>query len=412
MKAVSQFRGIHPKEETERIQHLFYMQAKGEISIAEDIPFVTKDGTIRCFDVNSTHVEFGGVRRVVGMLRDITDRKRAEEALQESEQKYRSLFDTAGDAIFLVDTSNDRIIEANPACTKMLGYSHDELTSMRAFDLHPEDEMAQAEAAKSQLLAERGLQGREHLRYCRKDGKLVNIRVTVSVVDLQDARVAIVYATDITERKRAEEELRTLSSRHEAILASVPDIIMEVDENKVYTWANRAGLEFFGDDAIGREAAHYFEGHQDTYDTVSPLFQGQTDVIYLESWQRRKDGERRMLAWWCRVLKGADGKVLGALSTARDITEHKQAEELREQLARTLEQKNKELESIVYVASHDLRGPLVNIEGFSRELVRACQTVRTAFDQEATLESLRGRLASVLEEDVPQALDFIQIGAT
>jgi PAS domain-containing protein len=66
-----------------------------------------------------------------------------------------------------------------------------------------------------------------------------------------------VYVTlhDITERKQALDELKLLSARNEAILGSVPDIIMEVDENKVYTWANNAGYEFFGDDVIGREAA-------------------------------------------------------------------------------------------------------------------------------------------------------------
>jgi len=128
------------------------------------------------------------------------------------------------------------------------------------------------------------------------------------------------------ERKRAEETLQALSSRYEAILAAVPDIIMEVDANKVYTWANQTGFEFFGEDVLGKEAAFYFEGEQDTYSTVQPLFDGDEDVIYVESWQRRRDGEKRLLAWWCRVLKDANGNVTGALSTAQDITERKQAE--------------------------------------------------------------------------------------
>jgi PAS domain S-box-containing protein len=122
------------------------------------------------------------------------------------------------------------------------------------------------------------------------------------------------------------ESLQALTARYEAILAVVPDIIMEVDNNKVYTWANRAGYEFFGEDVLGKEAAHYFEGEQETYSVVQPLFNGHEDVIYVESWQRRKDGEKRLLAWWCRTLKDADGNVIGTLSTARDITERKQAE--------------------------------------------------------------------------------------
>jgi PAS domain S-box-containing protein len=122
------------------------------------------------------------------------------------------------------------------------------------------------------------------------------------------------------QKKRA-----TLSARNEAILNTVPDIIAEVDMNKVYTWMNGAGHAFFGDGAIGRGAAFYFEGDQDTYAQVRPLFNGNTDVFYVESWQRRHDGEKRLLAWWCQALKDPHGKMIGAISTARDITEERKA---------------------------------------------------------------------------------------
>ena len=71
----------------------------------------------------------------------------------------------------------------------------------------------------------------------------------------------------------------------------------------------------------------YFEGEQETYDKVQPLFKGDENVIYVESWQRRRDGEKRLLAWWCRVLKDESGNVKGALSSARDITDRKRADE-------------------------------------------------------------------------------------
>jgi PAS domain S-box-containing protein len=130
-----------------------------------------------------------------------------------------------------------------------------------------------------------------------------------------------------TKLRQEEEKLGALSSRQEAILAAVPAIIMEVDNNKVYTWANSVGFEFFGEDVIGKEAAFYFEGEQDTYETVSPLFNGAEEIIYVESWQRRKDGEKRLLAWWCRMLVDENGHVKGVLSSAYDITERKRVEE-------------------------------------------------------------------------------------
>jgi len=92
---------------------------------------------------------------------------------------------------------------------------------------------------------------------------------------------------------------------------------MEVDQNKIYTWANHAGFDFFGDKVIGKEAAFYFEGEQPTYNVVKPLFNGEENTFYVESWQRRKDGQKRLLAWWCRVLKDSRGNVTGALSSHR-----------------------------------------------------------------------------------------------
>ncbi len=119
----------------------------------------------------------------------------------------------------------------------------------------------------------------------------------------------------------------SLLDRYEAILDAVPEILMEVDSNKVYTWANKSGIDFFGDDVIGKEAAFYFIGEQNTYQTVKPVFEGDKNIVYLESWQRRKDGEKRLLAWWCRTLKNDKGQIVGAFSSARDITGRKKLEE-------------------------------------------------------------------------------------
>ncbi len=179
--------------------------------------------------------------------------------------------------------------------------------------------------------------------------------------------------------KAAEDALRAMSARYQAMLAAIPDIIMEVDTNKVYTWANEAGYAFFGKDVIGKPADFYFEGEQDTYAIVQPLFNGkQEDVIYVESWQRRQDGEKRLLAWWCRTLRDAHGNVIGALSTARDITEQRRAqaalEEYSEHLAQMVEERTRELRAaqqkllqqerltllgqVAGGIGHELRGPL------------------------------------------------------
>ncbi len=133
----------------------------------------------------------------------------------------------------------------------------------------------------------------------------------------------------LRERTEAARNFHMLSSRQEALLAALPEIIMEVDRNKVYIWANQRGMDFFGDDVIGKEAAEYFVGEQNTYQAVESVFEGSDDLVYVESWQRRKDGEARLLAWWCLTLKDPDGHLTGALSSARDITEQRKSEQSR-----------------------------------------------------------------------------------
>jgi|GEM_PF-5944325 len=162
-----------------------------------------------------------------------------------------------------------------------------------------------------------------------RSGLDVLSKITIPVIIIYPVATALLglILTRKIKHSEAEAALEKVSSRQTAILASVPDIIMEVDNDRIYTWANQAGFDFFGEDVIGREAKHYFVREQVTYEIVTPLFQGEDHIIYVESWQRRNDGEERLLGWWCKVLKTSDGKVIGALSTARDITDQKQAEE-------------------------------------------------------------------------------------
>ena len=101
----------------------------------------------------------------------------------------------------------------------------------------------------------------------------------------------------------------------------MPNIIAVVDSQKKYIWLNKSGLEFFGKDAIGKEASAFFIGEQEVYKQVEPLFHGDENMLYLENWQKRQDGQNRLLAWWCRNLKSAQSDMYGALSTAQDITD-------------------------------------------------------------------------------------------
>jgi PAS domain S-box-containing protein len=265
--------------------------------------------------------EHGNLIESVAVFTDITARKLAEQALAKAAAEWQTTFDAVTDTVWLLD-KDQRIVRCNKATAAQFHRDEAQVLGCRCW------EIVHGAAEPIQDCPIRRMQTslRRETMELQVGPHWFEIAVD-PVLDTAGQLVGAVHIIrDTTDRKQAEQELRALFMRQEAILTAIPDIIAEVDTNKVYTWMNQAGLEFFGDDALGKEAAFYFVGEQDTYGAVQPLFHGDPNVIYVESWQRRRDGEKRLLAWWCRVLKDANGNVTGALSSARDITDRKQAE--------------------------------------------------------------------------------------
>lgn len=289
--------------------------------------FRTKSGRIITGILSAELIVVNDEKLIISSINDIS-------LLKENEQKYRRLFESMTHGVFY-QMPDGSLNDINPAGLRLLGLTEEEFLGRTSF--HPEWKVLDEEGHLLQP------ENYPSVR-AQRTGRKLTTEVAVYSPAARDFTWLSVYAQpefrdgekepfrvfvtlhDITERKRALDELKLLSARNEAILGSVPDIIMEVDDNKVYTWANNAGYEFFGDDVIGREAAHYFVGDQDTYKIVESLFDNHDEIVYVESWQRRHDGEARLLAWRCKSLRDEKGKVKGILSSASDITSLRQYE--------------------------------------------------------------------------------------
>jgi PAS domain S-box-containing protein len=221
-------------------------------------------------------------------------------------------------------------------------------------------------------------------------------------------------------REETEERLR-------AILETAVEGIITIDERGIIEAVNPAAEKTFGFKAaevVGRNVsclmpAPYKEEH-DSY-IANYLTSGHAKIIGIgrEVVGQRKDGSVFPMDLAVSEVRLANRRLFTGF--VRDITERKKAEARLAELAQSLAEKNKELETIVYVASHDLRSPLVNIQGFSRELARACERLQAKFTggQPAGHSAITGARASdqgeiktLLGEDIPEALDFIQAGVT
>jgi PAS domain S-box-containing protein len=318
----------HPDdiEATERVIEELLSRQKDSVHLIKR--YVHKNGSVVWGDVNTSLRRDDSGRPLYFMTSviDITERKRAEENLRESEERFREIFENTTVGMYRT-TPDGRVLMANPALVRMLGYTSVEELAQRNLEENGFEPDYARSVFRRRVEAEGRVVGLESA-WKRRDGK--TLYVSESARCVRDGAGNVLYyegtVEDITELKLAEQRLTLLSARQIALLAAIPEIVMEVDSNKIYTWANQAAIDFFGEDVIGKEAAFYFEGEQDTYSTVQPVFSGDEGTVYVESWQRRRDGQKRLLAWWCRTLKDSLGNVIGALSTARDVTERRLGE--------------------------------------------------------------------------------------
>jgi len=361
-----------------------HFKTKGEVNAIE-YEMVRKDGAhiSVTFDGHIQYDTQGQFKQTHCILTDITERKLIEEALKESQRRLMTLMGNLPGMAYRCGIDEDWTMEfVSEGCYDLTGYRPEDLINNHKISysqvIHPEDrlktwDVVQSEVAKNRsfTFTYRIITASGQIKWVWEQGQ--------GVFSADGSPEALEgFLIDITEQKRSEEALNNITMRQEAILAAVPEILMEVDENKVYTWANPAGLVFFGEDVIGHKADDYFIGEQEVYTTVQSLFDGNENTVYIESWQQRIDGEKRLLAWWCRVLKDENDKVVGALSTARDITETRLAEEkinalnaeLEERVARRTRELSEAQDKIVSQeklavlgqlaggVGHELRNPL------------------------------------------------------
>src|SRR5918997_3703861 len=154
-----------------------------------------------------------------GVMHDVTDQKRTEEALRQGEELYRSVIEQAAENIFLVDIETRRILEANTAFYATLGYAPEELEEVTLYDIVAHDRKSIDRNIERVVAEGRHFVGER--RYRRKDGALVDVEVNVSTVPYGGREVMCIVAHDVTERKRAGEALRFLSEASAELSSSL-----------------------------------------------------------------------------------------------------------------------------------------------------------------------------------------------
>ncbi len=300
-----------------------------------------KDGTTFPVEISAKGALIGDESVVFAVIRDTTERKKAQEALAGSERRYRMLFERNLAGVYR-STAAGQVIDCNEAFARMFGYqSPEEVKHHRAesFYAYPADR----DPFLARLRQEGTLMNLES-RGRRKDGAPIWMLENVSLLKDEETGEEIIEGTifDITERKQAEERLKKVSKEQQTIFDSIPATIWYKDRRNRFIRVNRAVADFMGlepEQIENHSAEEIFPEFAEKYlrDDLEVIESGRPKLGIIEQ-ARTSRGDMR----WVRTDKipyrGAGGEILGVIAFAIDITEAREAEHERDFLFTAIEQ--------------------------------------------------------------------------
>jgi PAS domain S-box-containing protein len=272
-----------------------------------------------------------------GIVRDVTDRWLAEQALRASEERYRSILSNIEDAYYEVDLAGNHVLFSE-SLVRMYGYSREELTGMNYRTYIHEDYLDEVYRTFNRVYTTGEPATGFDWETVTKDGSTIHIEASVSLV--KDARGEAVgfrgIVRDITERYRAEQALKESEERYRSIFSNIEDAYFEVDLAGNLTFFNDALCRLYGyspEELRGMSYKEYIHPDylDDVYQTYHRVFTtGQP--VRVSGWEYvTKDGARRYVEASITLIRDVNGQGIGFQGIVRDVTERQQAEQaLRE----------------------------------------------------------------------------------
>jgi PAS domain S-box-containing protein len=324
---------VRPEDRT-RVREVIQARLRGEAAGPYELAYCDAAGELTYVEIVSVPLfEEGRIVGLLGVARDLTERRRAEAALRESEQKYRTLVEQSLQGLVVAQGLPPRIVFANPALAQMLGYPLEELTALTPDQIvtliHPDDRDMFFQRYQERLEGKPAIP-RYEFRALRKDGGVRWVEIVSNRIEFHDQPAVQAAFLDITEAKEADKALRESESRYRSLVELSPDPIVVHRQGKI-AYVNPAAIKLIGaqsaDQMIAKAVIEFV--HPDYREMVRERIrlmtqEGKAVPLDEEQFLRLDGSSITVEVAAMPIIYERQPSILVAL---RDITARKQAEE-------------------------------------------------------------------------------------
>jgi PAS domain S-box-containing protein len=362
---------VHPEDRDALLSAIDAELANGSRFWTKEYRFAKADGSYmhihdRAYLIRDSD---GNLTRAIGAMMDVTQRKRAEARLRRSESRFSEVFNLSPVAITVTRVADGGFLDVNDALLQMLGYQRDEVignTSVAvAFWMSPEERAAMVERIQNTgSVRDFPMRGRA------KGGIVLDLLITVNMVELGGEPHLFCFLTNITERKRAEEALRESEEKFRSIVETTKDWIWSIDAQGRVLYANPAVTDILGyqpEELTGTSIVHCM--HPDEQKEIATQLTGL--VAGKDAWTnlllrwRHKDGSDRYTQSSAIPMLSEHGELLGYRGSDHDITLLKRYEQELEDAKHKAEAANQAKSEFLANMSHEIRTPMNGVIGLT-----------------------------------------------